>query len=131
MSRGLGIMQRFVLDVLQREHEHLEAPSQYVGSPCWATVEAMAKEWAGGRPTRAQVESIRRAARTLEHRGLAVVRGVHFGKPGRWEPGWKPGTDWRTAAHLPLSVGEGDSGRHSQHLEDLERQIAAAIGGGS
>jgi hypothetical protein len=122
-------MQRYVLDVLGRDHQHVEARSPYVASPCWVTVEAMAAELAGGPPTRAQVESVRRATRTLERRGLAVVRCQHQPHRFRWSEGWRPGVNNpRTAAHLPLSVGSVSNGRDSQHLADLERSIAGALG---
>jgi hypothetical protein len=69
MSRGLGTIQRAVLDVVDANPDGLAA-------------DAIAGHLYGRAPTRAQLESVRRAIRTLHGRGL-VSRTTRFDRRPR------------------------------------------------
>jgi hypothetical protein len=70
MSRGPGETQRYVLDELQ-------------GTAGWGRIRQLASRRYGSEPTPAQLESLRRAVRTLEKRGLVETRrGFRLGLPG-------------------------------------------------
>jgi hypothetical protein len=62
MSRGLGELQRFVLEQLESRRGWID-----VG---WLAY----RRYGDGRPTAAQVESLRRAVRTLAARGLVETQ---------------------------------------------------------
>jgi CO/xanthine dehydrogenase Mo-binding subunit len=70
MSRGPGETQRYVLDELE-------------GTAGWSHIRQLASRRYGSEPTPAQLESLRRAVRTLEKRGLVETqRNLKLGLPG-------------------------------------------------
>src|SRR5436309_484127 len=75
VGRGLGPVQRYVLEALDASSD---------ADPfAWVSARALAAERAGGAPTRAQVESVNRALRTLARRGLAELGFVWNTVPTR------------------------------------------------
>jgi hypothetical protein len=79
MSRGLGETQRFVLAELGRDREEDRRRRWRRGwwTPFWwVTALDLAQRRAGGPPTPADLEAIRRAIRTLAARGL--VKADHW-----------------------------------------------------
>lgn len=113
MSRGPGCVQRAVLAVLAEE----------CNGDGWLTVEELALAVAGPHPTRADVESVRRAMKQLAHKGRADVE--HFDVEvvvRRARVLWGEGYVYRRghhayrpvlAAHWPLSVEEKERRAHS------------------
>ena len=71
MSRGHGKTQRFVLERLERSREEGVQPWDR-----WLTAAELAHERACGEPTKAEVESVRRALRRLAEEGLVETGHV-------------------------------------------------------
>ena len=78
MSRGHGKAQRFVLEALERRD------GGNLAGWHWRTAEDLATERAGREPSTAEVESIRRAIRSLGAEGLVEAR--HFDGHREGEP---------------------------------------------
>jgi hypothetical protein len=75
VGRGLGSVQRFVLAALDASSER---------DPfTWVSARTLAADRAAGEPTRAQIETINRALRTLARRGLAELGFVWTSVPTR------------------------------------------------
>lgn len=91
MSRGHGRRQRQLLVQLRR----YEIVARELGFPTWCALTV----FAGEQPSRADVESLRRAARTLAKEGLVLLR---LGESGHLE--------------ACLSVDADRSGPMPQHL---------------
>jgi hypothetical protein len=70
MGRGLGDVQRFILDTLAASW------------PKWSDVPSLAHERYGAEATLAEVESLRRAIRSLRRRGLVEAR--RYPSSPRW-----------------------------------------------
>ncbi len=149
MSRGLGAVQRLVLDVLaERDEEQSEyrwagvfeiAHRQVCGGELQWEGDWPYETWecdacAPGRPTAATQESIRRAIRTLEKAGLVETkRENEMAPPLVWRRRWTryvPRTTFRKqlSARLPLSVEEAEAERDRQRLlmEQLRRDFGLA-----
>jgi hypothetical protein len=75
MSRGLGEIERAVLETLRGE------PTGPWGAG--PTIKAVAQRIYGPAPTVAQLVSLRRALRSLERKGLVVVRRSDWWYGGR------------------------------------------------
>ena len=74
MSRGLGQTQRRILDHLaavDKEATTYRGPRGALGG--WVPVRVLATAVYGDDPTRSQVETVRRAVKTLEARGLVAL----------------------------------------------------------
>jgi hypothetical protein len=71
MGRGLGDVQRFVLDTLAQEPT-LEEGQPW--PPAWWRLSAIARRRYGRDPTPGELETVRSAIRALAKRGLVDVR---------------------------------------------------------
>lgn len=94
----------------------------------WVSARALAAKRAGGTPTRAQVESVNRALRTLARRGLAELGFVWTAVPTR-HPASASGTvRLATAAGrrpvTPDQVARANR-EEAERLEQLRRRLAA------
>ncbi|MGI8536807.1 MAG: hypothetical protein ACR2K2_09980 [Mycobacteriales bacterium] len=125
MSRGPGVVQRSVLDAL------LDQPT----GPCvgWLTAAELTQHVFGGHSSRAQVESVRRAMKTLAEAGtveldylpeLTPVRATRYAAgDGMVHRVGYHGNRGLLAAHLALSVEERRARR--QYLDDLLERLVA------
>lgn len=84
MSRGPGAVQRHLLVAVARDHECFPPPSPYVGAECWLPVADLAADLVARRPTRSELETVRRAARVLAAAGRINYRPVY--RDGRARP---------------------------------------------
>ena len=121
MGRGLGPTQRFVLAALEASSE---------ADPfAWVSARALAKERAQGRPSRAQIESINRALRTLARRGLAEVGFVWTMVPTQHPVSRTGRVRLATAAgRRPPTADQIAQARREQaeRIEELKTRLASA-----
>jgi hypothetical protein len=97
MTRGHGYVQRFLLAQLD-EQALADVPG------LWLHVYPLAERLVGGKPTTAQLESVRRAVRILAAAGAVEIEpnGVSSFQAADWPDHLRGGSRARLVARIPL-----------------------------
>ena len=103
MGRGLGVVQQFIFDTLSGDRgDH------------WWHLEMLVRERYGREPTAAEVETIRRAVRTLTRRKLVEVTPVPA-------PSWSE-SRYRRGRPLGVRLSRAARGRQERRERDERRR---------
>jgi hypothetical protein len=126
MSRGLGKHQRFILATLERNADRHGNEKWWPGGVFDQRDESEIRE-AGGRQSRSELESTRRALRSLENLGLVDVQRKPKAVPGL--PGVRPEDGERSRLYARLSVGrQQEKSNTYPHDEGTAVPAALAVG---
>jgi hypothetical protein len=113
MTRGHGYVQRFLLAQLD-EQALADVPG------LWLHVYTLAERLVGGKPTRAQLESVRRAVRILATAGAVEIEpgGVSSFQAADWPDHLRGGSRARLVARIPPDKRPDALARHALRAEE-------------